>query len=254
MAYKVLPVAGSYLSLTWTCVLQSETGEGEGGKKGRDILNPFPVAHRELTQDGCATQTLQGNPNPETGPSLIPLLQPSPFWLAQALPLCWELDEQRGVRALPSEKTHATTKCNTDLALPGLYQVPGFVIPVLGHGEQLLQLCHRLLHRRVGREPHAGVYEAPHIIQSEGAVLWAGQLHILQPACLLQPRPQLCQLRQVHVKVKADIQQLLQLRSTGHLFRKELLALLLESFHTVEEILKYTNAMIDQMEVLFQVT
>lgn len=88
---------------------------------------------------------------------------------------------------------------------PGFEETAGFVLPVLGHGQQLLQAGHGFLHRGMRGKAHSLVDEPPHGLQSQGGRLRAGLLHSFQPACLFQPHPEAGQFRQLHVEVEADV-------------------------------------------------
>lgn len=121
---------------------------------------------------------------------------------------------------------------------PGFKETARFVLPVLGHSEQLLQARHGFLHRRMRSKADSLVDEPPHGLQGQGGRLRAGLLHPLQPAGLLQPHSQAGQLRQLHVKVEADVQQALDLGDAGNFIYQDLLAVLLEVFDTIQELLK----------------
>lgn len=66
---------------------------------------------------------------------------------------------------------------NSLLPSPGFEETAGFVLPVLGHSEQLLQPRHGFLHRRMRGQAHSLVNEPPHGLQSQGGGLSAGLLH-----------------------------------------------------------------------------
>ncbi len=82
------------------------------------------------------------------------------------------------------------------------------------------------------------VDKPPHGLQSQRGRLSAGLLHPLQPACLFQPHSQAGQLGQLHVKVKADVQQALDLCDAGNFICQDLLTVLLEVFDAIQELLK----------------
>lgn len=120
---------------------------------------------------------------------------------------------------------------------PGFQEAAGFVLPVFRHCEQLLQASHGFLHRRMRSQAHPLVDEPPHGLQGQGGRLSAGLLHSFQPAGLFQPHSQTGQLGQLHVEVKADVQQTLDLCHAGNFVPQDLVAVLLEVFDAIQQLL-----------------
>lgn len=133
---------------------------------------------------------------------------------------------------------HAHVMYQTVLPSPGFKQTACFVLPVLRHSEQLLQVCHGFLHRWMRSQSNSLVNEPPHGLQCQGSGLSSSLLHSFHPACLFQPHSQARQLRQLHVKVEADVQQVLDLTDTGNLICQHLCTVLLEIFNAIQELLK----------------